>query len=135
MAIRANCKHYFGNKQKFIIFVELMRLTQKSILLKVKQKNKGNIKLCKAIDELISIVEDKSWETKEDILRDRPDADQVYSDGFYFFDINIHRTLILLELSEAEATVVWAGTHHDYERIFKNSKTVIKKFLSDKGWI
>lgn len=44
-----------------------MRLTQKSILLKVKQKNKGNIKLCKAIDELISkdiikkYLSDRGW--------------------------------------------------------------------------
>lgn len=113
-----------------------MRLTQKSILLKVKQKNKGNIKLCKAIDELISTIEDNSWETKEDILFDRPDADQVHSDGFYFFDISIHRAMLLLELSDdGEATVVWAGTHDDYERIFRNSKSVIKKYLSDRGWI
>ncbi len=113
-----------------------MRLTQKSNLLKVKQKNKGNMKLCKAIDELISLIEDKSWKSKEDILRDRPDADQVHSDGFYFFDISIHRTLMLLELSDdGEATIIWAGTHDDYERIFKNSKGIIKKYLSERGWI
>ncbi len=122
--------------RSFIIFVKAMRLTQKSNLLKVKQKNKGNMKLCKAIDELISLIEDKSWKSKEDILRDRPDADQVHSDGFYFFDISIHRTLMLLELSDdGEATIIWAGTHDDYERIFKNSKGIIKKYLSERGWI
>lgn len=113
-----------------------MRLTQKSILLKVKQKNTGNIKLCKSNDDLISIIEDKSWKSKDDILRDRPDADQVHSDGFYFFDISIHRTLMILELREdGEATIIWAGTHDDYERIFKNSKRIIKKYLSERGWI
>lgn len=113
-----------------------MILAQKNILLKVKQKNKGNIKLCKAIDELIATIEDKNWKTKEDVLYDRPDADQVHGDGFYFFDINIHRTLILIELSnDIGATVVWAGSHEDYERVFKNSKNIIKKYLSDRGWI
>lgn len=113
-----------------------MRLTQKAILLKVKHKNKGNIKLCKAIDEFIATVEEKNWENREELLSDRPDADQVHKDGFYFFDVNIHRMLVLMELgSNGEATIVWAGTHDDYERIFKNSKDSIRKYLRDKGWI
>lgn len=113
-----------------------MRLTQKSILLKIKHKNKGNLKLCKAIDQLISAIEESEWKTKEDVIRDRPDADQVHSDGFYFFDISIHRTLVLVELGEdGEATIVWAGDHETYERVFKNSKATIKKYLSDNGWI
>ena len=74
-----------------------MRLTGKGILLKLKHKNKGNLKLCKAIDQFIFVIEESWWRTKEDVLRDRPDADQVHSDGFYFFDIGIHRTLVLVE--------------------------------------
>lgn len=112
-----------------------MRITRKEVLLKVKQKNKGNTKLCRAIDELISTIEGSYWKTKEEIKKDRPDADQVHQD-FYFFDISIHRTFILIELDDDnEATVVWVGTHDDYERIFKNSKHVIRKYLSDQGWI
>lgn len=113
-----------------------MRLTQKAILLKVKHKNKGNIKLGKAIDEFIAKVEEKNWVNWEELLTDRPDADQVHNDGFYFFNINIHRTLVLMELGQdGEATIVWAGSHDDYQRVFKNSKDSIRKYLSERGWI
>ena len=76
-----------------------MRLTQKSILLKLKHKNKGNLKLCKAIDQLISAIEENNWKKKTEVIRDRPDADQVHNDGFYFFNISVHRTLVLVELN------------------------------------
>lgn len=128
-------------KLLFLIEVSLyllnnMDLVGKSILMKVKHKSKGNTQLGQAIDELISIIEGSTWTTKDDILKDRPDADQVHSDGFYFFDLNIHRTLVMIELGQGgEASVVWAGNHEDYERIFKNSKDTIKKYLSDRDWI
>lgn len=113
-----------------------MRLIKKQLLLKLKYKNRGNTKLCKAIDELISIIEQKNWISKEQIKIDRPDADQIHQDGFYFFDIQIHRTMIMIEIGkDSEATVVWAGTHDEYESTFKNNKDVIKKWLSNKGWI
>lgn len=113
-----------------------MRLTRKDILLKVKHKNKGNINLRKAIDELISAIENHQWKTKEEIIASRPDADQVNNEGFFIFDINIHRTMVLVEMHEdGEATVVWAGTHDEYDRTFKNSKRVINKYLRDHGWI
>jgi len=113
-----------------------MRLTGKQILLKLKHKNKGNALLCDAIDDLITTIERKSWASKEEILKDRPDADQVHNDGFYFFDINVHRTLILIEFgANGEATIIWAGTHAVYETVFKNNKTAIKKWLSKQGWI
>ncbi len=113
-----------------------MRLTGKQILIKVKHKNKGNTLLCAAIDELIATIEEKDWKSKVSILKDRPDADEVYNDGFYFFDINIYRTLILIEFGlNGEATVVWCGTHAEYNFIFKNNKATIKKWLSSKGWV
>ena len=112
-----------------------MRVTGKKVLLKLKFKNQGNLKLCKAIDQLIFTIEEKNWKTKEEIRADRSDADQVHTDGFYFFDINVHRALVLIQLNDNEATVVWAGTHDDYERVFKNTKNTIKKYLSDNRWI
>lgn len=113
-----------------------MRLVGKQILIKVKHKNKGNILLGDAIDDLIATIENKSWRSKADIMKDRPDADQVHHDGFYFFDINIHRTLILIEVgADGEATIVWCGTHAEYNLNFKNNKATIKKWLSSKGWI
>ncbi|MEX8547840.1 MAG: type II toxin-antitoxin system HigB family toxin [Mucilaginibacter sp.] len=113
-----------------------MRLTGKQILIKVKHKNKGNTLLCAAIDELVATIEQKDWKSKTTIIKDRPDADEVHNNGFYFFDIHIHRTLILIEFdAEGEATVVWCGTHDEYNSIFKNNKATIKKWLSSKGWI
>ncbi|MBS1661764.1 MAG: type II toxin-antitoxin system HigB family toxin [Bacteroidetes bacterium] len=112
-----------------------MRLLGKKILTKLQSKNRGNRKLCKAIDDLIADLE--KLNLAESSLEDlRPDADKVHSDGFYFFNIHIHRTLILIELDdEGEATVVWADSHDEYERTFKNNKATIEKWLRNKGYI
>jgi mRNA-degrading endonuclease HigB of HigAB toxin-antitoxin module len=100
-----------------------MKLFRKNILERLKDKNKGNVKLIRAIDELISTIEMKAWKTKEDIKADRPDADQVHSNGFYFFNINIHRTLVLIEIADHDgvAKVIWAGSHDKYERFKKDT--------------
>ena len=113
-----------------------MRITNKHILGKLIKKNQGNSKLVKAVRQLISDIEKNNWETPLDLTSDRPDADCVYGGEFYFFNINIHRTLILIEFEEnGEATVVWAGNHDDYEMTFKNNRNVIKKWLRDNNWI
>jgi mRNA interferase HigB len=60
----------------------------------------------------------------------------VHSDGFYFFDINVHRTLIMIEYADdGEATIVWAGTHQEYEIVFKNNKSTIEKWLRRNNYI
>lgn len=112
-----------------------MRLLGKSKILKLKKKNIGNKKLCTAIDELISDLE--AFEPDKESINDiRKDADCVHRDGFYFFDINIHRTLVLIELDEnGEATIVWVGTHQEYETTFKNNKATIEKWLRSNGYI
>ena len=113
-----------------------MDLTGKNILIKLKAKNKGNNLLIDAIDDLIKTIESKQWKSKEEVKADRPDADQVHSNGFYFFDIHVHRTMIMILIDEkTEAEVEWAGTHQEYESIFKNNKVIIKKRLSKKGLI
>lgn len=112
-----------------------MRILGKRIILKIKKKNIGNRKLCAEIDKLITDLE-KFTPKRENISDIRKDADCVHSDGFYFFDINIHRTLILIELdADGEATIVWAGTHQEYEAIFKNNKLTIEKWLRKNGHI
>ena len=68
-------------------------------LTKLKKKNKGNVKLVKAVNELISDFKKSRWKNKEEVLAARVDADCVHNDGFYFFDINIHRTITLIEYS------------------------------------
>lgn len=112
-----------------------MRIVGKKIILKLKKKNRGNKKLCAEIDKLVADLENFNPREKS-ITEIRTDADRVHSDGFYFFDINIHRTLILIEFDdEGEATIVWAGTHQEYESIFKSNKSTIERWLRNKGYI
>lgn len=112
-----------------------MRIVGKKIILKHKKKNIGNKKLCAEIDRLIADLENFN-PRENNIIEIRNDADRVHSDGFYFFDINIHRTLILIEFDdEGEATIVWAGTHQEYESIFKSNKLTIERWLRNKGYI
>ena len=112
-----------------------MRIVGKRTILKIKKKNIGNKNLCNEIDRLITDLE--NFNPNEQSINDiRKDADCVHTDGFYFFDINIHRTLILIELDDdGEATIVWAGTHQEYETIFKNNKLTIEKWLRKRGYI
>ena len=112
-----------------------MRVVGKNKILKVKKKNIGNKKLCNAIEKLISDLE--GFEPDKQNINDiRNDADCVHNDGFYFFDIHIHRTLIMIELDEnGEATIVWVGTHDEYEKSFKNNKNTIEKWLRSNGYI
>lgn len=112
-----------------------MRLTNKKALEKLKKKNRGNLLLANAIDKLIKDIEDSKWKNQTELNKTRPDADSVHSDGFYIFDINIHRTMILIEFDDEEATVVWLGTHQEYETTFKNNKNTIKKWLNSNDWI
>jgi mRNA-degrading endonuclease HigB of HigAB toxin-antitoxin module len=113
-----------------------LRIINKHILGKLIRKNRGNSKLDKAVQQLISDIEDSDWKNPLDLTKNRPDADCVYGGEFYFFNINIHRTLIMIEFEEnGEATIVWAGSHDDYELTFKNNRNVIKKWLRDNNWI
>ena len=113
-----------------------MNIVNKNILIKLLRKNRGNAKLIRSVNQLIQDIEENSWLNPHDIIKLRPDADCVYGGEFYFFDNNIHRTLILIEFeTNGEATIVWAGNHDEYELIFKNNKNVIKKWLRDNNWI
>jgi mRNA interferase HigB len=112
-----------------------MRLTNKKALEKLKRKNKGNVLLSKTIDKLIEDIEGSEWENQTELIQTRPDANCVHSDGFYFFNINIHRTMILVEFDDNEASVVWVGTHQEYETTFKNNRNTIKKWLNSNDWI
>ena len=79
-----------------------MRLIRKNILEKTKRKNRGNIPLSKAIDSLIEDIEENDWSSASELLKVRKDADKVHSDGFYFFDLNVHRTMIMIEFDEGK---------------------------------
>ena len=113
-----------------------MEIVGKKVLEKLKRKNKGNIPLIASIETLIKTIEENEFTTQSDILKLRPDADCVHKDGFYFFNINIHRTLLLIEFEEnGGATIVWAGSHDEYEKTFRNNKNTIKKWLKNREWI
>jgi mRNA-degrading endonuclease HigB of HigAB toxin-antitoxin module len=107
----------------------ILELLRKHILLKLKSKNRGNTKLSQAIDKLISDIENATWTKQTDIKESRLDADCVHSDGFYFFDISIHRTMILIVFEGNEAIVIWTGSHDEYDKTFKGNKTTIEKWL------
>ena len=83
---------------------------------------------------MIECIEKATWDNYQEILKDRPDADCVY-DNFYFFDIHIHRTFIGIDFRDSEANIVWCGTHDAYESIFKNNKDTIRKWLKRNDWI
>jgi len=112
-----------------------MEIVGKKRLEKLKRKNKGNVALKMAIDDLIRDLENHTFQTQEELKNIRPDADCIHSGGFYFFDIRIHRTLILIEFEEDEATIVWCDSHDKYEETFKNNKDTIHKWLKDRGLI
>lgn len=113
-----------------------MNITNKWILQKLRKKNIGNVKLRKAIDTLLDDLETMNVATPNELISKRPDADCVYGGSHYFFNINIHRTMILIEFEpDNAATILWAGSHDEYELIFKNNRNVIKKWLIDNRWI
>lgn len=113
-----------------------MEILGKKLLEKLKRKNKGNSSLVSEIDNLIRELEEHQFKNQLELTEIRTDADCVHKDGFYFFNINVHRTLILIEFEEnGEATIVWCGSHSEYENTFKNNENTIKKWLKDKGWI
>lgn len=121
-----------------IIFVPnyyKLKLVRKDKLLKLKRKNQGNLKLIKAIDKLIEDIENSDWKNKLELVELRPDADKVHSDGIFFFDINIHRTLILIVFNEAYAEILWVGNHDEYQTTFKGNKKAIETWLRNHGKI
>lgn len=92
--------------------------------------------MIKAIDKLIDDIQVSAWNSPIELKETRPDADCVHSDGFYFFNLNVHRTMILIEFDENKrARVIWIGSHKDYDKTFKNNKSTIKKWLKDNDWI
>lgn len=112
-----------------------MRLANKKALEKLKRKNRGNTSLAKEIELLIEDIESNEWKDQTQLNETRSDADCVHSDGFYFFNISVHRTMIMIEFDDGEATVVWVGSHQKYEEVFKNNKNTIRKWLKSNNWI
>ena len=103
---------------------------------KLKSKNCGNTILCQEIDRIIDDLENKNCNNQEALKRIRPDADLVHNDGFYIFNIHIHRVMILIEFEpEGNASIVWSGSYDDYQTTFKNNKNTINKWLKERGFI
>ena len=109
-----------------------MIIHNKTKLTELKRKNLGNKRLIQAVNQLIEDLEDGSITTIDELIKIRRDADRVHSRGFYFFNLHIHRTLVLIQLMEGNATIVWTGTHQEYAKTFKNNTNTIEKWLRIK---
>jgi mRNA interferase HigB len=59
-----------------------LRIINKHVLDKLIRKNRGNSKLVKAVEQLISDIEDSNWKTPHDLTENRTDADCVYGGNF-----------------------------------------------------
>lgn len=112
-----------------------MRLVNKKLLEKLKRKNKGNKSLVNEIIKLVDDIETNEWKDHTELKNSRFDADCVHNEGFYFFNISVHRTMVLIEFEDGEATVVWVGSHQKYDATFKNNKNTIRKWLKSNNWI
>lgn len=112
-----------------------MILLGKRILLKYEKKNLGNRVLSKAISKLINDFEKSEIKSYNELVKLRPDADKIHPDGFYFFNLDNHRTMILVEFSNDDASIIWCGNHKDYQSTFKNNKNTIKKWLKAKNLV
>lgn len=112
-----------------------MQLEGKDILIRIKNKNRGNVKLWKAIERLIEILEKAEIGSPEEFKILRTDAEKVHNKGFYFLDIISYRALVLLLADKKRVTILWAGNHQEYERIFKNNKNTIEKWLKNNKFL
>ncbi|WP_235299824.1 type II toxin-antitoxin system HigB family toxin [Portibacter marinus] len=109
-----------------------MRIINLGVLTKHIKKNRGNTKLVKEIKDLVQTLETSNWFSEEDIKKVRPDADRVNPIGCYFFNIHYDRTLILIEINNGEAEILWCGSHQSYDRTFKNNKVTIRRWLLER---
>lgn len=112
-----------------------MKLIRKDKLIKLKRKEKGNLKLEKAINKLVKDIERAEWTDKFELIEIRPDADRVHSEDFFFFDINVHRTLALIVFTEQYAEILWVGSHDECDKTFKGNKKTIETWLRNHGKI
>ena len=111
-----------------------MEIIGRHRLIKLKKKNIGNHLLCKSIDELIFILNNANWNNKLELQKALPNVDSVY-EGFYFFNIHIHRTFVGINFVDGLAEIVWCGSHSEYEKMFKNNKDSIRSWLKNNGLI
>lgn len=86
--------------------------------MKYEKKNLGNKKLIDDLDSLILELERNNWKNRIEMKETISNVDCVHNDGFFFFNIDSQRTMILIEFEEEDATAVWIGTHKEYELTF-----------------
>ncbi|MGN7819431.1 type II toxin-antitoxin system HigB family toxin [Chitinophaga sp. 22536] len=112
-----------------------MRVLGISKLTKLKKKHIGNKLLCNEIDKLLKDLREFN-PTDFKLVDIRKDADCVHNDGFYFFNIHIHRSFVMVNFDgQGVATIIWVGSHDEYERTFKNNKSTIEKWLRKNEYI
>lgn len=73
-----------------------MKLIGKRKLKKLEAKNRGNVKLQKAIKSFELEVKENIWLTQQELESSIIRFDAVHSNGFYIADINIHRAMVAI---------------------------------------
>lgn len=133
-----------------------MKFIGKRKIIKLAKKNRGNVKLQKAIKLFEKEITESTWTTQQELESSSIKFDSVHSDGFYIADIHIYRAMIAItyvSLYEIEALkgedenikdqikalgeveILWVGTHDGYQRIFGDNKDTIQKWLRAHGHI
>ncbi|QRR03560.1 type II toxin-antitoxin system HigB family toxin [Dyadobacter sandarakinus] len=110
-----------------------MNVEGKDILFRFLKKNRGDSRLVDAATQLIKDLEEAEVKSLDHLYKLRNGVDKVHNDGFYFFDVNLHRALILVRFFADRAIIVWFGSHKQYMSTFKNNKNSIENGSEKTG--
>lgn len=106
-----------------------MELINLKILLKHISKNKGNLRLRRETSKLIETLRANEFSSYKELKTHRPDADNVYNEKAFFFNLHSHRALVQIDFNHQVAMILWVGNHDKYDWYFKGSKKAIKDLL------
>ena len=106
-----------------------MELINLKILKKHLSKNKRNLRLRREVVKLISLLREDDFNSYQEQKKVRKDADNVFEEVAFLFNIHSHRTLVQIEFNAQIAKFLWAGNHDKYDRYFKGDKKAIKDLV------
>lgn len=107
-----------------------MYVIGKKVVFKYTKKDRN---LLNEFNKFITAIETAVWKNGQDVKDSFKDADHI-GENIYIFNIKSSRSLLLIYFDDNEIEIVWAGSHNDYERLFKNNKSTILKYLKKKGY-
>jgi mRNA-degrading endonuclease HigB of HigAB toxin-antitoxin module len=107
-----------------------MYVIGKKVVFKYTKKDKN---LLNEFNKCITAIEKSVWKNGQDVKNTFNDVDHI-GENIYIFNIKSSRSLLLIYFDENEIEIVWAGSHNNYEKLFKNNKSAILKYLKAKGY-